>query len=246
MARDDWDQHWADHVYSNSLNPAQRYRQRMLTRLVGRPEGPSANFLDIGSGTGSYVAMLDSLEPGWAKLGLEYSAQGVEIARKRVPNAAFHKIDLMKPVSELTEYNGWATRAVCSEVLEHVDDPVTLMRNAATFMASGCRLVVTVPGGPMSAFDRHIGHRQHFTPQSITAVLEQAGFKVDQAFGAGFPFFNLYRLLVIARGDTLIRDAQGEPGVLLEVMSTIFNLLMRLNVMRTNSGWQVVAIAYKE
>jgi SAM-dependent methyltransferase len=245
MARDDWDKHWADYTYSNGLNPAQRYRQQVLTSLLDRPERPSANFLDIGSGTGTYIAMLDSLEPDWPKLGLEYSAQGVEMARKLVPNAVFHKIDLMKPVSELTEYKGWATRAVCSEVLEHVDDPVTLMRNAATFMASGCRLVVTVPGGPMSAFDLHIGHRQHFTPQSITAVLEQAGLKVDRAFGAGFPFFNLYRLLVIARGDALVVDSQGKPGILLKVMSTIFDVLMKFNVMRTTLGWQVVAIAHK-
>ena len=26
---------------------------------------------------------------------------------------------------------GWGTHAVCSEVLEHVDDPVTLLRGAA-------------------------------------------------------------------------------------------------------------------
>ncbi len=31
------------------------------------------------------------------------------------------------------------------------------------YLAPGCRLVVTVPGGPRSAFDRHIGHRRHFS-----------------------------------------------------------------------------------
>ena len=57
--------------------------------------------------------------------------------------------------------------------------------------------VVTVPGGPMSAFDRHIGHRRHFSPDDLRAVLLAAGFQVERTTGVGFPFFNLYRLVAI-------------------------------------------------
>ena len=72
--------------------------------------------------------------------------------------------DLLRDPAPDAEWAGWATHAVCSEVLEHVDEPVVLLRNARSWLAPGCRLVVTVPGGPMSAFDRHIGHRRHFSP----------------------------------------------------------------------------------
>jgi len=65
---------------------------------------------------------------------------------------------------------GWATDATCSEVLEHVDDPKRLMVRSRTLLAPGCRLVVTVPGGPMSCFARHIGHRRHFTPSGLALV----------------------------------------------------------------------------
>ena len=37
------------------------------------------------------------------------------------------------------------------------------MRNAAALLAPGAKVVVTVPGGPRSAFDKHIGHCRHFT-----------------------------------------------------------------------------------
>jgi hypothetical protein len=40
-----------------------------------------------------------------------------------------------------------------------------LLKNAQ-YMAEGCRLVITVPG-PMSAFDKHIGHRKHLAPPEI-------------------------------------------------------------------------------
>ena len=78
------------------------------------------------------------------------------------------------------------------------------------YLARGCRVVVTVPGGPMSAFDRSIGHRRHFTPDSLSQILRESGFRVESAQRAGFPFFNLYRLVVIARGEAVTHDVMAE------------------------------------
>ena len=61
----------------------------------------------------------------------------------------------------------------------------------------------------MSAFDKHIGHRRHFTPERLRQLLLDAGLQVESLNGAGFsPFFNLYRLTVVARGKKLIDDAR--------------------------------------
>jgi hypothetical protein len=130
-------------------------------------------------------------------------------------------------------------------VLEHVDDPVRLLRNAGAYMANGCRLVVTVPGGPRSAYDLHIGHRRHFSKADIRDVLTDAGYTVETATGAGFPFFNLYRLMVIARGARLVADATGKPGALLTITSSVFDILFRLNLASSPLGWQTVAVARK-
>ena len=100
--------------------------------------------------------------------------------------------DIFAPPASLNEFTNWATHAVCSEVLEHVDDPVAFLKRARDYLAPGARLIVTVPGGPMSAFDRHIGHRQHFDRLKIRSMLEQAGYSVERTYLAGFPFFNLY------------------------------------------------------
>jgi hypothetical protein len=43
----------------------------------------------------------------------------------------------------------------------------------------------------MSAFDRRIGHRQHFTPKTLSHLLEESGFRVRHVQRAGFPFSNL-------------------------------------------------------
>src|SRR5437773_1070670 len=82
------------------------------------------------------------------------------------------------------EHPNWATHAVCSEVIEHVDDPRRLLSSARAYMSPGCKLVLTAPGGPMSAFDRHIGHRRHWDPRDIKTLLLDAGFLPEHVTGA--------------------------------------------------------------
>jgi hypothetical protein len=113
-------------------------------------------------------------------------------------------------------------------------------------MAPGCRLVVTVPGGPRSAFDKHIGHRRHYTPDALRDLLQRAGFAVERATGAGFPFFNLYRLTVVARGDKLISDVAGgtaEVTGTARVAMRTFDVLFRANLPATRFGWQIAGVA---
>jgi hypothetical protein len=129
-------------------------------------------------------------------------------------------------------------------VLEHVEDPEALLANTRAYLAPGCRLIVTVPGGPMSAFDRHIGHRRHFTAKSMGGLLEQAGFIVERSVRAGFPFFNLYRLIVLLRGERLVDDvARGGGTRPARLVMRIFGVLFRLNLTSSPWGWQVLAAA---
>jgi hypothetical protein len=127
-------------------------------------------------------------------------------------------------------------------VLEHVDDPVTLLRNAAAYVAPGCRLIVTVPGGWLHEFYRHIGHRRHYKPEELKHLLESAGLRVEKVYGAGFPFFNIYQMLVTMRGKRLAQDAVGGGSFMVRAGSVIFDALFRLNLMFW--GWQTVGVAY--
>jgi SAM-dependent methyltransferase len=241
---DDWDQHWSQYATAAVLNPAQEFRRRLILDALAI-DGPGARILDIGSGTGDLAADLVAELPAPHVRGLELSETGVEIARRKVPEAEFRQVDLLAEAPVSDEDVGWADHAVCSEVLEHVDEPVALLQNARAYLAPGCRLVVTVPGGPMSAFDRHIGHRRHFSPDDAADVLRSAGYVVESARGVGFPFFNLYRLLVIAAGDRLI-EPEGEPaapGAARRLADRAFRALFRHNLGGRRLGFQSVAVA---
>jgi hypothetical protein len=126
-----------------------------------------------------------------------------------------------------------------------VADPRQVLANARRCLAPGARFVITVPAGPRSAFDLHIGHRRHFTAGGLAALLTSAGLELESVHGAGFPFFNLYRLAVIARGEKLIDDA-GRRGPLprsARASIRVFSWLFGLNSGVTPWGWQLVAVA---
>lgn len=246
---DRWDSHWDDFGRANERNPAQEYRRRLALRLLER-RGVPERLLDIGCGNGELLASAAARWPGAELMGLELSEAAVTVARRKVPVARVHGRDLLAaPVPGGGEAR-WATHAVCSEVLEHVDDPVELLQSSRGWLAPGCRVVVTVPGGPMSAFDHHIGHRRHFSPEDLARVMQAAGFRVALAQGAGFPFFNVYRALVIARGESLVADARSEAerspsGLLVRAGMASFRPLFRLNLPRSPFGWQTVGVAWE-
>jgi 2-polyprenyl-3-methyl-5-hydroxy-6-metoxy-1,4-benzoquinol methylase len=254
ITQDDWDAHWSNYGdTSGELNPANRMRERIILDLLGKvPAG--STIVDIGSGQGDLAFLLAEQHPGVRVLGVEYSSEGVARARRRATETgsgvSFLERNLLEEVTDADRSVG-AQYAVCSEVLEHVDEPAVLLQNAAGFLASGCRLVITVPGGPRSAFDRHIGHRRHFTPALLANVIRDAGLEVVKTERAGFPFFNLYKLLVIARGEKLIADIErgdaadsGQSSAARAVLVAIDRLL-RFNAPPGPFGWQVVGIARK-
>jgi trans-aconitate methyltransferase len=243
--RDDWEQHWREYAGSAADNPAQDFRRRLILKLL-RPGSDSERrrFVDIGSGTGELAEVLLAAYPEAELIGLELSHAGVEHARRRVPQAVFLQRDLTVGDPPPPEYRSWATHAVCSEVLEHVDDPRRLLDLARAYLAPGCSLVVTVPGGPMTAYDRHIGHRRHFRTDELAELLRASGFELVRATGAGFPVFNLYRLLMWALGDRLARVAgASERSAPVRAAMGLFGLLLRANVRLSGRGWQIVAVA---
>ena len=204
--------------------------------------------VDIGSGQGDFLQRAANAHVARRMVGIELSETGVALSRAKVPEATFIQADIFKPPQELRAYTERADIAVCSEVVEHVDDPVTFLRSVRTYLKPGGRLILTVPGGPMSAFDKHIGHRVHFNTESITAILKSSGFSTERVQLAGFPFFNLYRLTVILRGKKLIDDVKvgtthSQPNSLAVLAMRAFRFLFHLNVDDSPFGWQVIALA---
>lgn len=238
----EWERHWRAYDDAAHRNPAQRYRRRLILDCIATSTAP-LRILDVGCGQGDLLAEARRRFPRAELAGLDGSVAGLELARRRVPDAKLQRTDFeADPLPEAL--HGFATHAVCSEVLEHLDKPEVILENVRALLAPGGRLIVTVPGGPRSAFDVHIGHRRHYGPQQLAALLAHTGYEEETLRGAGFPMFNLYKLVVILRGKRLIRDVdQGQGTSLASALAmAAFDQLFRLDLGGTHLGWQTFGV----
>lgn len=248
--RDNWTDHWTAYSDTANQNPAQELRHSTIISVIENISSDIESIIDIGSGQGDFLKKVSKKRLANELIGFELSATGVDISKEKVPEGKFYQVDMFNPPDVITDYIESFDVAVCSDVIEHVDNPVDFLKRASSYIKTGGRLIITVPGGPMSAFDHHIGHRMHYDQFTIRHVLESAGFSVDKIQLLGFPFFNLYRLAVILRGKKLITDVSSEeggdsPNTIALIMMKMFGILFKFNLSDSKFGWQVFAVARK-
>jgi len=247
LQKDDWNEHWNNFGDSSEINPAVLYRQQYLKKLLKVFETKSDSvLLDIGCGTGSFLHVLEQEKLNYRLIGLEPSASGCDRARIQT-NATIIEGDVLDLSSLSQELMHIADIGVCSEVIEHVDDPVLFLNNCKRLLKPEGHIVITVPGGFRSAYDKHIGHRQHYSKRLLMTTLLNAGYKNVRIYRAGFPIFNVYKLLTIMAGRKLIETAsvseQHGESKLTVLISKTFNLIFKFSLPNFPLGWQLVATA---
>ena len=188
---------------------------RRLRPAVGGPRRPHPRHRQRARATSSPPSPTAARRPSWS--GIELSAEGVRHARApacRAPDSCSTTSSDRDPLPD--DLAGWADVAVCSEVLEHVDDPARFLRVRA----------------PSCSPRRRAGdHRARWTPDrlrpphrpspplppvALRQLIGRSGLRSERVAGAGFPFFNLYKLVVLAQGDRLAtevsRAGRGLPA----------------------------------
>jgi len=244
QARDNWDTHW-EHLNPVAARiPSQLFRHRLVAAQV-RTIGPT-RLLDIGCGQGDLLKVLSDFVSENQLAGIELSEKGVELSKCQVPLATIRCCDLTDP--NYSPFSSSFDCLTCVEVLEHVDNPAQFLKAAVLHASAGAWIIVTVPSGPLTAFDISIGHRRHFDESYLSDVLRAAGLTDLQVRRVGFPFFNLYRFVVRIRGNRLIHDVQtfslAKSSLSRFVLST-FSFLLRFNFRFLPFGYQLIATARK-
>lgn len=164
-----------------NTSSVQKPRERKWPRKERQPlpwHG-QGRLLDFGCGGGSFLQRMH--RRGWQVTGLDVSeaaVQGVrsELKLKALCGSLPHP-DLAPASFDVITM--W-------ESLEHVHDPLKVLRQARRLLVPGGRLVVTVPNIDSLAF-RWFGHAwygldlprhlTHFAPWSLATMLARAGFE---------------------------------------------------------------------
>ncbi|MCC2641429.1 MAG: protein of unknown function, putative Methyltransferase [Nitrospira sp.] len=112
--------------------------------VARRLKKPSLTILDYGCGTGDHVTYpLACL--GHRVLGLDFHAASISEAsrRYRSPNLSFKKGE----IDELVKQGQQFDLIVCSEVLEHLHEPLQFLEAVSRLLPAGGGLIITTPNG---------------------------------------------------------------------------------------------------
>lgn len=194
-------------------------KRALVSRLL-KSHFPAPGRL-VEGGIGSARNLLDFQQRGYQVTGFDIMPEAVEHARQRGIEDA-HVLDLSEPWPLPPK----SVRAgVLLDVLEHLADPVQVLRNAASVLEPGGGLVVTVPAYPWlySAWDRHLGHYRRYTAKQLKKHADQAGFKVTW-----LSHWNAFTLpaAVIVRGLNRVFKREGHSDFP-RVSPTVNSLLTR-------------------
>jgi SAM-dependent methyltransferase len=213
-------------------SPAPFHRRRLILDLA--KDLSFASVLDVGCGNGEVLLEFQRRHPGASLVGADVSALVVAENRARMPGMRFEQLDLGAGALEMK-----SDLVVCTEVVEHVEDWETALRNLRA-MCSG-HLILTVPTGRVFPIDRMVGHIRHFTAESLAQGLARAGFSCDLVWQWGFPFHTLYKSLInVAPDRTMDSFAGQEYGPLQKIVAAVIGSAFYLNLKHTPFGRQLV------
>jgi SAM-dependent methyltransferase len=149
-----------------------RARNRLIVQQVSKVSRPGEAFLEIGCGTG-YVLQALVRECGVSATGSELFAEGLEHARRRLPEAELIELDARNmPFHQSFDMAG------AFDVLEHIDDDVGVLAGLHQAVRPGGHLLVTVPQHPWlwSAADVDAHHVRRYRRDELVEKVTAAGF----------------------------------------------------------------------
>jgi SAM-dependent methyltransferase len=149
-------------------------RQRIVEDVIQRQLRlpPGARVLDVGCGSG---AVLESLSERFEAYGTDTSQLAIDLSRKRGLTNAFRCTLATFPRAELR-----FDLTTLLDVIEHVDDDLTVLREVHQYLKPGGWALVTVPAyqflwGPHDLVNHH---KRRYTRGGLRRVLQAAGFEV--------------------------------------------------------------------
>jgi glycosyltransferase involved in cell wall biosynthesis len=175
--------------------------------------------LEIGAGIGNMSVHLMPRSIYWATDVNPYYLNYLGTLRPTRPYMHVGHTDAMQVESFPKEQN--FDTAVCLNVIEHVPDDVSALRNIRETLTDGGTAIVLVPNRPelYGSLDEALGHCRRYTEEQLAGVAQQAGFIVEEILKFNRPGVPAWWL----NGKILRRRTFGMGQIrLLNVLTPLF------------------------
>jgi 2-polyprenyl-3-methyl-5-hydroxy-6-metoxy-1,4-benzoquinol methylase len=176
------------------------------------------SLLDLACGDGMMTAMF--AQHFKRVVGVDASGAHVQEARERLPQARF-----FESLIEDFDLDEKFDAVFLLDILEHVVDPVAVLKKAASYLNTGGTLIAHVPNAQavnrrlavlmgtlkecdeLSPFDIEIaGHRRSYDLDRLVKDVESAGLAVQETGGV------FYKMLSTAQMDWFLKNGLWEDG----------------------------------
>jgi len=170
--------------------------------------------LEVGCGTGHVLAMLERLCAGGHVVGMDLLWEGLPYARRRTGCPLVQGTIAGSPFAVRFDVIG------LFDVVEHVADDTGFLAQHRALLTTGGALMLTVPAHQAlwSTLDEQARHCRRYSEDSLRALLERSGYRVDyltQFMGSLYPLMWLSRQRPRWRrpADPLKEELRIVPGL---------------------------------
>lgn len=176
--REEFESTYKDFIFRGILQKLESLRQQSVHKTI----------LDIGAHAGRFIH-LASLA-GWQAEGIELNPRTAAFAQERT-GLKVHRISAAALSKESDKRYGVVT---LTDVLEHIPDPLRILRTVGSLLEPNGWLAVKVPCGPNQIIKdtvrarlagrkeqvdvaENLVHINHFNPKSLLLALKRSGFR---------------------------------------------------------------------
>jgi len=140
-------------------------KKRLLERYIAE----SGTVLDVGCGSGEYAHFL-------AENGFDVVGADLEKAKLK-GGVEFVVLDLEKQ-----KLNRKFDYVILMDVLEHIRDDVSALKNACAMLKNDGKLFLVVPAFPFlyGQHDKNCGHHRRYSHKELRRKLEDACFSIER------------------------------------------------------------------
>jgi SAM-dependent methyltransferase len=212
-----------------------RVRNKIIGNAISASLSPHARILEVGCGTGFVSRYLKKI--GYHVECAELFPDALQFCKEREAGDRYYQFNLLYQVF-FEEFDG-----VCAfDVIEHINDDATVIKNLYTALKPGGTLIITVPADMRLWSERDIQaeHKRRYSSWELKQKLEKNGFRVLKI--SYFMTF-LYPVLFFSRkvslglgkknagntADTFEKNAMSElqPN---SILNSIFFLIFYMEV----------------
>jgi SAM-dependent methyltransferase len=213
--------------------------RREARRILAHASGPAPRIIEIGCGNGSLLRAVGTLHPGTELAGVDIKDLGVsEGGRVRFYCGQVEEVALPRDHYDVV---------FCSNLIEHVSDPMRFLAKIREILKPGGTLMLITPDH--LSVDRHVFGRRWggyhyprhtfvFNHTNIATILRKAGFDVAKLSGS-------YSFWGVSVQNVLHKESGRKPRGLLFFMVTALFLPLDLLINRFRPHGSMTIVARK-